>query len=104
MTEDTCLWILSHMLVTEQGSKLGFSELHHATSEAVQRLVGDLVPSLVQRHSSPIVQWKMQNPLQFSIFEMLSETLPFGSSYAMGILRVLTHPYDYLHVWVHMAD
>lgn len=49
MAEDTSLWILSHMLVTKQGSKLGFLELHHAISEVVQRLIGDLVPSLVPR-------------------------------------------------------
>lgn len=38
----------------------------------------------------------MQKPLQFSICEMLSEPLRFGSSYAMGILCVLSHPYDLL--------
>lgn len=104
MAEDTSLWILSHMLVTKQGSKLGFLELHHAISDVVQRLIGDLVPSLIPRQSKTIVQWKMQKPLQFSICEMLSETFPFGSSYVMGILCVLSHPYDYLHVWVHMAN
>lgn len=92
MAEDTSRWVLSHMLVTEQGSKLGFSELHQAISEVVQKLIGDLDPPLVQRQSNPIVQWKMQKPLQFSICEMLSETIPFGCSYAIGILCVLSHP------------
>jgi len=103
MAEDISLWILSQVFVTEQRSKLGFTELHHATSEAVQRLIGDLVRCLIQRQSNPILQWKMQKPLQFSIHEMLLEPLPFGSSYAMSVLCVLSRPYDYHHVWVHIA-
>lgn len=91
-------------IITEQGPKLGFLELHHATSEAVQRLIGNMVPILIQRQPYHIVQWKTQKLLQFLFCEILSEILLFGSSYVMDILCVIRRPYSYLHEWVHMAD
>lgn len=103
--EDTSLWILSPTWLSKQGSKLGFSELHCATNGVVQRLIDGLPdPPSGTKQPNHIVQWEKQKVLKFSLCEMLSESLAFGSSYVMGMLCVLSHPYSYLRVWVHMAD
>lgn len=68
----------------------------------MERLIGVLVPALIQIWSNPTVQWKMEKSSQFPICETLSETLPFGSGYAMGILCAHRHSQNYLKVGAYL--
>lgn len=77
--EDTSLWILSPMLLTKQGSKLCFSELHHATKGVVQRQIsGWPGPFSGTQQPNPTVQWDKQKLFKFPFAKCSQKLLPLA--------------------------